>query len=46
MYNTFYGLNEDAYLEKDELDDEKQDYYDGLLTYMRGKSGYGFLDNL
>ena len=46
MFNNFYGLNEDTFLEPDELDSDKQDYYDDLLNYLKEHSGYKFLDTI
>tara|TARA_R110000824_G_scaffold252990_1_gene441851 strand:+ start:2951 stop:3580 length:630 start_codon:yes stop_codon:yes gene_type:complete len=46
MYNTFFNLFEDTFLEPYELDTDKQKYYNDLLNYLQEKSGYRFLDGI
>jgi len=46
MYNHFFNLYEDTFLEPYELDTDKQKYYNDLLHYLREQTGYRFLDDI
>jgi hypothetical protein len=46
MYNNFFNLYEDTFLDPCELDTDKQKYYQDLLNYLKEQTGYRFLDDI
>lgn len=44
--NHFYGLHEDTFIDTNDLDDDKKEYYNNLLKYLQQKTNYSILHKL